>query len=97
MGYQRELGRNRLEPLIITLNDQNPTIRYRAADALGEIKDFRAVEPLISAMKNNPGSPSEEAARASSKITGEHFGNRPEEWQKWWDQVKEKYLEKVKH
>lgn len=92
-----KIGDPALEPLIVALKDQNPNVRYRAAKALGAMKDFRAVEALIGAMKNNWGLPSQEAGRALLNITGEHFGNRPEEWQKWWDQVKEKYLEKVKH
>ena len=92
-----KIGHPALEPLIAALNDQHLIIRYRAAKALGAIKDFRAVGPLIGVMKNNWGLPSQEAGRALLNITGEHFGNRPEEWQKWWDQVKEKYLEMVKH
>ena len=92
-----KIGDPALEPLIVALKDRNTNVRYRAAKALGAMKDFRAVGPLIGAMKNNWGLPSQEAGRALLNITGEHFGNRSEEWQKWWDQVKEKYPEKVKH
>lgn len=91
-----KIGDPALKPLIAALKDRNTNVQFRAAKALGAIKDFRAVEPLIEVMKNNLGLPSQEAGRALLNITGEHFGNRPEEWQKWWDQVKEKHLEKVK-
>ena len=36
--------------LIQKLKDKDPDVRYKAAEALGKIKDARAVEPLIAAL-----------------------------------------------
>ncbi|MFQ5769484.1 MAG: HEAT repeat domain-containing protein, partial [bacterium] len=38
--------------LIENLKDENPIVRIRAAESLGEIKDSRAVEPLIFALSD---------------------------------------------
>jgi HEAT repeat protein len=43
-----EIGEPAVEPLIIALNDEKIIARCRAAKALGEIGDPRAVDPLIS-------------------------------------------------
>jgi len=57
-----------LYSLIQKLKDQDPNIRKKAAKTLGEIKDPRAVEPLIDAMKDLIKHVREEAARALGKI-----------------------------
>lgn len=48
-----KIGKRAVEPLIISLKDENPFARRNAADALGKIKDARAVNPLINALKDN--------------------------------------------
>jgi HEAT repeat protein len=55
--------------LIRLLNNRSPDIQYEAAGALGDIGDPRAVEPLITALKNNELSGVRwKAAEALSKI-----------------------------
>ncbi len=41
---------NRVSKFIQELKDKNPGVRGKAAEALGAIKDARAVEPLIAAL-----------------------------------------------
>jgi len=47
-----KIGTPTVEPLIAVLKDENLRARASAAKALGEIKDTRAVKPLINALKN---------------------------------------------
>jgi HEAT repeat protein len=53
-----------VEPLIAILNDINPSVREASAYALGDLRDSRAVAPLIDALKNA----SDEAAPALARI-----------------------------
>jgi HEAT repeat protein len=62
--------------------------------ALLIMKDYRAVEPLIAALRDPDNYVRQRASSALSHITGKNFGDRPEEWQAWWDQVKKEYLKK---
>ena len=41
-----------MEPLIQALQEENDDVRLRAADALGEIGDSRAIEPLVQALRD---------------------------------------------
>lgn len=41
------------EPLIRTLKDESPEIRWKSAKALGKLGDKRAVEPLLEALEDN--------------------------------------------
>lgn len=56
-GYAGEglvqLGAPAVDPLIAMLNDADRSLREEAAAVLGEIKDPRAVEPLIATLKDN--------------------------------------------
>lgn len=45
------IGTPAVEPLIATLKNADPYVRQQAADALGDIKDPRALEPLIAARR----------------------------------------------
>jgi HEAT repeat protein len=63
--------------------------------ALGILGNPRAVEPLIAAMKGEDiwaYELRETAAEALRAITGAGFGADPEEWQKWWDEKKERFI-----
>ncbi|HUV79436.1 MAG TPA: HEAT repeat domain-containing protein [Candidatus Bathyarchaeia archaeon] len=50
-NVERMKGRKDVRGLIKALKDEDLHVRSRAARALGEIKDARAVEPLIQALK----------------------------------------------
>jgi HEAT repeat protein len=55
--------------LIFALQHKDPTVQYDAAEALGDIGDNRAVEPLLAALKNDEtGGVRWKAAEALSKL-----------------------------
>ena len=68
-GRGRALGDN-VGRLIQQLEDENPHTRMQAADALGQIKDVRAIEPLIAALKDKDSLVRERAADALGQIKG---------------------------
>ena len=84
-----------VDKLINQLKDKDWTVRLLAAIDLGKIGDNRAVEPLVTALKDKDwhaqGGVRKQAALSLRKITGKHFGEAPEKWQKWWEQNKEKF------
>jgi HEAT repeat protein len=59
-----------------------------AAWALGEIKDRRAVKPLIDALGDQIKDVRKKAALALKEITGKDFGKDPAKWQEWWEKNK---------
>ena len=65
-----------------TLNRAKPSLRIQ------EIKDQRAIEPLINALTDEIKDVRRNAAFALQKITGEDFGQDHTKWQNWWKQRK---------
>jgi HEAT repeat protein len=58
-----------VQGLIFALRHKDPTVQYDAAEALGDIGDERAVEPLLAALKNDEtGGVRWKAAEALSKL-----------------------------
>ncbi len=58
-----------VQGLIFALQHKDPTVQYDAAEALGDIGDERAVEPLLTALKNDEtGGVRWKAAEALSKM-----------------------------
>jgi HEAT repeat protein len=49
----RDIGAPAVQPLMAALKDENPEVRRRVAWVLGDIKDPRAVEPLIAALEDD--------------------------------------------
>jgi len=80
-----------LEPLIAALEDTDAGVRTGVALGLGNTKDPRAVEPLIAALNDRDEQVRENAAGALADITGVHYGQDPEKWQKWWEENKARY------
>lgn len=64
------LKKSALEPLIITLKDENWNVRLSAVGALGDIKDRHTVEPLIVALKDENAHVRKNAKWALENITG---------------------------
>jgi HEAT repeat protein len=64
--------------LIAALKDNNSTVRWCAAWALGEIKDTRAIGPLIEALEDDDNGVRREAMDAMERIeeTEEMGGNQ---------------------
>ncbi|MBI4866229.1 MAG: HEAT repeat domain-containing protein [Candidatus Wallbacteria bacterium] len=86
----QELARYPGEPtvyaLIPALRDINPFVRERAAAALGEMGDVRAIRPLIDMLGYSDHGRAEVAARALEKITGvQNLGASLEAWETWWE------------
>jgi len=63
-----------------------------AAEAFGELKDPRAVEPLISALEGENSWVREEAAKALANITGKDFGEDDTKWESWWHENKGRFV-----
>ena len=60
-----KIGKPAVEPLIVALTDEDVGVRVMAAEALGQIRDLRAVEPLIDVLRNEKNEcVRKEAARA---------------------------------
>jgi HEAT repeat protein len=84
-----------VEPLIVVVKRRDEEFNFRAYSirALGKIKDPRAIEPLIAVLNNETGYILGWAASALKDLTNKDFGEDPVEWNKWWDQNKDKILE----
>ena len=59
-------------PIIKLLNDENNSVRWESAKALGEFGDARAVEPLIGALKDKNDRVRKSASFAISKFNNPH-------------------------
>lgn len=63
-----QIGEPSIEPLFAALKDEDSSMRWHAASALGKISDTRAVEPLIFALQDEHSSVKWHAAWALGKI-----------------------------
>lgn len=86
-----------VEPLIAALADREPLARANACKALGEIGDYRAVEPLIP-MLGEQGPRTKQVRRAAlealRRITTQTFDADPARWREWWAQNKGQFLKR---
>ena len=62
------IGKPAVQPLIAVVKDKNITVRKNAIEALGEIKDARAVDTLIVSLKDENPDIRKNAAEALGKI-----------------------------
>jgi HEAT repeat protein len=67
-GRGRALG-DSVGRLMQQLKDENPHTRMQAANALGQIKDVRAVKPLIAALKDENSSGRTQALAAGALVS----------------------------
>jgi len=67
-NVEKMKGKRDIVGLIKRLSNKDTQVRQAAAQALGVIKDAKAVEPLIEALKDESCSVREEAAKALGKI-----------------------------
>ena len=63
-------GFRAVSPLVLALQDEDPSVRGHVVDALGEIRDPRAEEPLRSALKDGDKNVRKRAEQALTKIVG---------------------------
>ena len=69
VGALEAIGKKAVEPLIAALKDKDRKFRRYVAEALGKIKDPRAVEPLIATLRRDKDSlVRRDAARALGRI-----------------------------
>ena len=89
-----KIGTVAVPSLIVVLNDKdrNPLVRINAAGALGRTHDIRAIEPLIEVLTDKYWLLRDMAAIALAEISGKNFGKDPIQWQNWWKENKERYL-----
>jgi len=74
---------NAVSALIDALNDEDPDVRLKAANALGEMKAMKAVPALIETLEKY--GKDSDAGHALYMIARQQFGNDPQKWREWWD------------
>jgi len=62
------MGQVAVEPLLLSLQDENPGVRSRSADALGEMRESRAEAPLRERLNDPDSDVREAASKALRKI-----------------------------
>ncbi len=75
------IGPAAVEPTIIALGHEEAVIRARAAEALGQLKDRRALSGLIAGLTDENESVRREAVVALERITGEKHGEDATQWE----------------
>ncbi len=70
-----------VETLIQVLKNGKDAVKGTAAEALGMIKDERAIQPLIDALADE--NADFYAHNALITITGKRFERDPDEWNRW--------------
>ncbi len=74
-----------IELLAIALTEEEGwNIRENITWALGEMEDKRAIETLITALKDEDSAVRKSAAWSLRKITGNDFGQNQAAWEKWY-------------
>jgi len=81
------LAKPRLEASLGLLRSPLPAIRTIGARRLGMIREPRAVDALIGALKDSEPKVQEAAAESLRKLTNQNLGTDPDVWQKWWEGV----------
>ena len=83
-----------IEPLIAYLKKEKDKWIHGEVvkNVLGETKDPRAIEPLIAALKDADKGDQWWIVSTLKGLTEQDFGKNYEEWQKWWEENKEKFL-----
>ena len=75
-----------VEDLILLLKHGTESVSVSAAEALGEIGDERALEPLIATLVSTWREPIREASfSALRSISNEEFDDDEEQWVLWWE------------
>ena len=76
-----EKGAAMIDDILPLLQDRNEGVRWSTIRILSEIGDNRAIGPLIKLLEQSKSIT--EAASALRAITGQDFGDAPEEWRRW--------------
>ncbi len=92
--YIQELGKPTVNHFIGILLDEKRSRHDRgyAAHVLREIKDPRAIEPLLKTLKNEDFWLQAVSEESLKEITGEDFEEDVAKWQEWWRKNKKRVL-----
>jgi HEAT repeat protein len=74
---------------IDALKSDKESVRFGAVIALGKIKDYRSVEPLIYALNDEFLYAGTKAEKVLKDLTGEDFGKDQTKWLTWWEKNKD--------
>ena len=74
-----------VDDLIGLTKSSNDTLRRAALRALGTIGDDDCVPRLIDRMEEVTAKERRDILVALRQITGERFGDNPDQWRRWWD------------
>jgi hypothetical protein len=84
-----------LTPFISAMKSEDLYVSQNAKYAFLMLKDPRAVDALIEALKDEDWGVRARAAEALREITGQDFGKDPEKWQKWWEKNKGRFIKRT--
>ncbi len=71
--------------LLPLLEDEDSTVRFKTAWALGQIDEPLAVGDLIEALNDKSSQVKSAAHKSLKKLTGEDFGRSYDKWKEWHD------------
>lgn len=80
-----------LAPAAAALEDESWQVRSAAIAALGSVRRTESVGLLVGRMGVEEGRLLDDLAAALARLTGRSFGPRPELWQRFWEQNRERY------
>jgi HEAT repeat protein len=83
-----DIGEVAVDQLLATMEDKSFNVRKNLVFIFGEIGDFRAVEPLISSLRDKKIFVRKISAQSLEKITSQTFGTNHDEWLNWLNEQK---------
>ena len=95
-GFNKTLPVELLNPIELLLNinkDRDTQVFENAVYILSELREPRAVEPLIYAMEATWITVTSAIATSLKKITQKNFGKNDKKWKEWWVENKDNFLE----
>lgn len=87
------MDEERCKEIIIDLvgNDDNWQVRSAAIAAIRKLRFKDGVQPLIDRMREEEGRLRGDAFEAIKEITFAQWGDNPQEWQKYWNRVQDRF------
>lgn len=85
----RETCKQALGRLLV--NDSQWQVRAAVINAMRKMRFKEAIQPLIDALRREEGRLRGDAYEALKELTFSQWGDDPDEWQRYWDRVKDKF------
>jgi len=76
---------------VAALEDDSWQVRATAIAALGIVRHVSSIEPLIEQMPKEDGRLREDVAKSLGNLTGRGFGQRHDQWVRFWETYKGRY------